>query len=178
MGGSGHGVVFLPAPLGRCWALWTEAGLVRLHPHGALGRARDRETWALAAGVDPGDERPWPRELEAPLRAFASGDPVDPTSIPVVFSGSPYFVAVWRAARRIPRGEVRSYGDVAKMAGAPRAIRAVGTAMAECPIAVVVPCHRVIAAGMKIGGYGGRLDRKKALLGLEGWSLRGEILAR
>jgi methylated-DNA-[protein]-cysteine S-methyltransferase len=178
MGPPGHGITSLPAPLGRCWALWTARGLARFHAHGGIGRAREREAWALAAGVDPQGERPWPRELESLLRAFAEGDAVDPTSVPVELEGAPIFVAMWRAARRIPRGEVRSYGELAAMAGKPRAIRAAATAMARCPSAIVVPCHRVIAAGMKLGGYGGRIDRKKALLALEGWTLRGETLAR
>lgn len=178
MGPSGHGLVDLGGALGRTWALWTEVGLVRLHPHGAIGRAVEREAWALAAGVDPLDERAVPARVVDTLSAFAGGEGVDPISLPVVLSGSPYFVAVYRAARRIPRGDVRSYGEVARMAGSPRAIRAVGTAMASCPLAIVVPCHRVIAGGMQLGGYGSRTSLKKKLLALEGWSVRGETLVR
>ena len=176
VGPAGHGIALLGRPVGRTWALWTERGLVRLAPHGSVGRARRREAWALAAGIDPDAERPVPAHVVDTLAAFSRGEPVDPTTLPVDLHGSRYFVAVWRAARRIPRGEVRSYAEVAAMAGSPRAIRAVGTAMAECPIAIVVPCHRVIAAGMKLGGYGGRLDRKRALLALEGWRVDGDRL--
>jgi methylated-DNA-[protein]-cysteine S-methyltransferase len=69
----------------------------------------------------------------------------------------------------VPWGETVSYGELADMAGAPRAARAVGTAMATCPVSVVIPCHRVIAAGGRIGGYGpGGLDVKRGLLALEG----------
>lgn len=178
MGPAGHGTVVLPSPLGRTWALWTEVGLVRLLPHGRLGRAREREAWALAAGVDPGAERALPAQVLDTLAAFARGEPVDPASLPVALEGPRAFVAIWRAARRIPRGEVRSYGQVAAMAGSPRAIRAVGTAMAQCPLALVVPCHRVIAAGAKLGGYGGRTGTKRALLALEGWHFAGERLLR
>ena len=176
VGPAGHGIIDLGGPVRRTWTLWTETGLVRLMTHGTLGRAREREAWALEAGVDPDAERPVPARIVDVLSAYARGEPVDPTTLPVDLSGSRYFVAVWRAARRVPRGEVRSYAEVAAMAGSPRAIRAVGTAMAECPIAIVVPCHRVIAAGMKIGGYGGRLDRKRALLALEGWRFDADRL--
>ena len=69
--------------------------------------------------------------------------------------------------RRIPPGRVATYGDVAALAGAPRAARAVGTAMRECRDARV-PCHRVIAAGGALGGYGGSLQVKRELLRAEG----------
>lgn len=69
--------------------------------------------------------------------------------------------------RRIPRGRVATYGDVAAMAGQPRAARAVGNIMRECRDASI-PCHRVIAAGGKLGGYGGDLNRKRMLLASEG----------
>jgi methylated-DNA-[protein]-cysteine S-methyltransferase len=64
-------------------------------------------------------------------------------------------------------GETVAYGELAAMAGRPRAARAVGSAMANCPVPILVPCHRVLAAGGAIGGYG-RLDHKRALLALEG----------
>jgi methylated-DNA-[protein]-cysteine S-methyltransferase len=71
--------------------------------------------------------------------------------------------------REVPWGETVSYGELADMAGAPRAARAVGTVMARCPISVIVPCHRVVATGGRIGGYGnGGADIKRALLALEG----------
>jgi len=69
--------------------------------------------------------------------------------------------------RRIPPGRVATYGDVAKLAGRPRAARAVGNIMRECA-AADVPCHRVIAAGGRLGGYGGNLPAKRALLRAEG----------
>lgn len=69
--------------------------------------------------------------------------------------------------RRIPAGRVATYGDVAALAGAPRAHRAVGSVMRDCQDPTV-PCHRVIAAGGALGGYGGWLDRKRILLRAEG----------
>ena len=75
--------------------------------------------------------------------------------------------------REVPWGETVSYGEVADMVGAPRAARAVGTAMAHNPVQILIPCHRVIAAGGRIGGYGrSGVGIKRALLEREGVSLR------
>ncbi len=80
---------------------------------------------------------------------------------------------VWEALRRIPMGQVRSYGEIAQEVGAPRAARAVGTACATNPIPIVVPCHRVVAANGKLGGYSGGLARKRQLLAAEGAKVQG-----
>ncbi len=79
----------------------------------------------------------------------------------------PFFGKVLSVVRRIPPGRVATYGDVAAMAGHPRAARAVGNIMRGCG-RPDVPCHRVIAAGGRLGGYGGGLERKRFLLDLEG----------
>jgi len=76
------------------------------------------------------------------------------------------------AVRRIPAGRVATYGDVAAAAGVPRAARAVGNIMKECS-APGVPCHRVVAAGGRLGGYGGNEGLKRALLGAEGVTVVG-----
>lgn len=75
---------------------------------------------------------------------------------------------VLRQTARIPYGETRSYMEMAKRAGSPRAIRAAGSALGSNPIPIVVPCHRVLRTGGALGGYGGGLDMKQALLQLEG----------
>jgi methylated-DNA-[protein]-cysteine S-methyltransferase len=80
---------------------------------------------------------------------------------------------VLSVVRRIPPGRVATYGDVAARAGQPRAWRAVGNIMRECR-APDVPCHRVIAAGGRLGGYGGNLSLKRALLRAEGVFVEGE----
>lgn len=87
--------------------------------------------------------------------------------LPFSLHGTEFQLAVWNAIRRIPYGEVRSYGEVAWMAGYPRAARAVGTACKKNPLLLIVPCHRVVASE-GLGGYGGRPDIKRALLKLEG----------
>jgi methylated-DNA-[protein]-cysteine S-methyltransferase len=76
--------------------------------------------------------------------------------------------AVLRNTARIPYGEVSTYGDIARRAGSPRASRATGNALGSNPIAIVIPCHRVVRTGGGLGGYGGGLDRKEVLLKLEG----------
>ncbi len=87
--------------------------------------------------------------------------------LPLDLAGTPFQLEVWNALLRIPYGETRSYGQLAVQLGHPGAARAVGTANGSNPVAIVVPCHRVIAAGGGLGGYGGGLDRKRFLLDLE-----------
>jgi methylated-DNA-[protein]-cysteine S-methyltransferase len=81
--------------------------------------------------------------------------------------GTAFQRRVWSALQEIPYGETRSYLDIARSIGSPKAVRAVGGANGRNPIAVVIPCHRVIAADGSLGGYGGGLDRKRLLLDLE-----------
>jgi O-6-methylguanine DNA methyltransferase len=82
--------------------------------------------------------------------------------------GTDFQIACWRALVAIPYGETRSYGDIARAVGKPNAFRAVGMANNRNPIAIVVPCHRVIASDGGLCGYGGGLDVKRKLLELEG----------
>ncbi len=82
-------------------------------------------------------------------------------------SGTPFQLQVWEALRAIPYGQTASYGEIARAVGQPGAARAVGGANNRNPIAIVVPCHRVIGSGGSLTGYGGGLDRKRQLLALE-----------
>jgi methylated-DNA-[protein]-cysteine S-methyltransferase len=82
-------------------------------------------------------------------------------------SGTEFQRRVWNALRTIPYGETRSYGEIADQIGAANAFRAVGLANGRNPIAVIVPCHRVIGANGSLTGFGGGLERKSALLELE-----------
>ena len=88
-------------------------------------------------------------------------------SVPVKPSGTPFEQETWRELQRIPYGDTRTYGDVASAVGRPRAARAVGAANHKNPIPIIIPCHRVVAAGGGLGGYGGGLDLKRRLLALE-----------
>ncbi len=87
--------------------------------------------------------------------------------LPLDLDGTPFQLSVWRALETIPYGETRSYRDVARQVGRPAATRAVGAANGGNPIAIIVPCHRVIASGGTLGGYGGGLPLKRMLLALE-----------
>ena len=87
-------------------------------------------------------------------------------SIPLDATGTPFLLAVWAALRSIPYGEVRTYGEVARMIGRPKAVRAVGCACHANPVIVITPCHRVVAAN-GAGGFGGGLENKRKLLSLE-----------
>ncbi len=82
-------------------------------------------------------------------------------------TGTPFQLSVWRELRAIPYGETASYGEIAAAVGQPGAARAVGGANNHNPIAIVVPCHRVIGASGSLTGYGGGLPRKQQLLALE-----------
>jgi methylated-DNA-[protein]-cysteine S-methyltransferase len=86
---------------------------------------------------------------------------------PLELHGNGFQLRVWQALRAIPYGETVSYGEIAREVGEPGAARAVGTANGANPIAVIVPCHRVIGADGSLTGYGGGLERKRFLLELE-----------
>jgi methylated-DNA-[protein]-cysteine S-methyltransferase len=87
--------------------------------------------------------------------------------IPLAPAGTPFELAVWAALREIPYGETVSYGELAARIGRPDAARAVGAANGRNPIAVIIPCHRVIGADGSLTGYGGGIERKRMLLELE-----------
>ncbi len=87
--------------------------------------------------------------------------------LPLHMRGTPFQLRVWAALLRIPYGETRTYGALAAQLDCPGAARAVGAANGANPLSIVVPCHRVIAAGGGLGGYGGGLERKRFLLDLE-----------
>jgi len=106
----------------------------------------------------------------APLPAVAAqlADRRQRFDLPLAPAGSDFERRVWRVLERVPWGETRSYGDLARAAGSPGAARAIGGAMHRNPIAVVVPCHRIVGADGSLTGYGAGLERKRALLELEG----------
>jgi methylated-DNA-[protein]-cysteine S-methyltransferase len=81
---------------------------------------------------------------------------------------TPFARRVYAAVARIPYGQVRTYGEIAEAAGRPGAARAVGRLMSRNPVCIAIPCHRVVAAGGKLGGFGGHPERKRSLLRLEG----------
>jgi methylated-DNA-[protein]-cysteine S-methyltransferase len=91
---------------------------------------------------------------------------------PLDLRGTEFQKRCWRALLEIPYGETRAYAEIARAVGCPQGFRAVGMANHDNPVAVVVPCHRVLASNGTLGGYGGGLELKRKLLELEGVSLR------
>ena len=118
----------------------------------------DRADWEL-------DDRAFPDAVEQ-LEAYFAGELHD-FDLRLEIHGTDFQKRVWNALRTIPYGETRSYGEIAQQIGAPTAFRAVGLANGHNPIAVIVPCHRVIGANGSLTGFGGGLERKSALLDLE-----------
>ena len=94
--------------------------------------------------------------------------PASAPELPIDVRGTAFQEAVWRELRKIPAGETRSYAQIAAAVGQPGAVRAVGTANGANPVAVLVPCHRVIRSDGTLGGYAGGLERKRKLLEVEG----------
>ncbi|MFO0693269.1 MAG: methylated-DNA--[protein]-cysteine S-methyltransferase [Polyangiales bacterium] len=118
-----------------------------------------------------------PAWLSEPLGAYLRGEKVDLSRIPLDLGGTAFQRRVWEALQRIPWGRVASYAHVASEVGSPRGMRAVGMANARNPVPLLVPCHRVIESSGGLGGYSGGLDKKIALLALEGVTVeKGHVL--
>ena len=100
------------------------------------------------------------------LREYAEGSR-STFSFPVEPEGSAFHRSVWRELQRIPYGRTATYGEIARKLGNPNGAQAVGQANHHNPVPIVIPCHRVVAAGGKLGGYGGGVDLKRRLLALE-----------
>jgi methylated-DNA-[protein]-cysteine S-methyltransferase len=116
---------------------------------------------------DPDTSDPVLSELARELRAYFAGE-LRRFEVPLDMQGTDFQKRVWQQLLTIPFGETRSYMQIAAAIGAEHAVRAVGAANGANPIAIVVPCHRVIGSSGKLTGYGGGLPLKKRLLELEG----------
>lgn len=171
----GQGTAVLDAPeVGPLWIAWVEEGIAMLR-FGEHGPPEEEQKRWLPADAWPISAAPLPPRIADVLRRYFAGEPIDPAvELPVRISGTKFQRRVWLALRKVPRGKVRSYGGLAQDVGSPRAMRAIGTAMAQNPIAIVVPCHRVVGTGMSLGGFSGGLPRKRALLELEGVKVEGD----
>jgi len=135
------------------------------------GPTREKALTALDGGLQAGavEDHAAFGDLPARLVRYFAGEIADFSDVKIDTARRGRFhSAALLAAQTIPRGTVVSYGELARMAGNPRAARAAGTAMATNTMPIIVPCHRVIAAGGKIGGFGPGLEWKRDLLRLEG----------
>lgn len=101
------------------------------------------------------------------LNRYLNGEPVC-FSVPLEVAGTPFQQRVWQALRQVPYGQTCTYGDIANALDNPKAVRAVGAANGKNPVAIIVPCHRIIGANKTLTGYAGGLWRKQYLLELEG----------
>ncbi|MEZ7847437.1 MAG: methylated-DNA--[protein]-cysteine S-methyltransferase [Polaromonas sp.] len=161
----------------RCPSPWGDLTLVA-SPNGLVGAWFQNQRHlpqALTAQL-AGHNALWPEQATHPileeavkqLTAYFAGHrsgfelPLD------LSAGSPFQQAVWQALLSIPRGSTTSYGALSSAIGRPSAVRAVGGAIGRNPLSIVVPCHRVIGSSGALTGYAGGLDRKIALLQLEG----------
>ncbi len=163
-GGRGETIRYamLDTPLGQMLVAATGKGICRL--------TFDEDVAALKRRFPNAEIKP----ADTAMASLISGvlqaieTPAAAQDLPIDVAGTAFQEAVWRELRKIPAGETRSYADIAAAIGDPKATRAVGTANGSNPVAVLVPCHRVIRSDGTLGGYAGGLDRKRKLLAAEG----------
>ena len=146
------------SPVGRLLMAGDAAGLRIIGFPTGKGRRTPEPDWRQ-------DDAPF-REAVRQLEAYFAGELTD-FRLELAPQGTPFQLEVWRALRDIPYGETRSYGELARDIGRPKASRAVGAANGSNPLPIVVPCHRVIGSSGKLTGFGGGLEAKAILLSLE-----------
>ncbi|HEY6259696.1 MAG TPA: methylated-DNA--[protein]-cysteine S-methyltransferase [Xanthobacteraceae bacterium] len=156
--------------IGACGVAWSEHGLTRLRlPESDRGATEKRLKARAAKACEappPGIDR-----LIADVQSYMSGRCTDFSSVVLDLTGVDAFERqVYAAARRIPWGRTTSYGELARQIEAPEAARAVGRALSCNPVPIIVPCHRILAKGHRIGGFSapGGAFTKQNLLALEG----------
>jgi methylated-DNA-[protein]-cysteine S-methyltransferase len=156
----------IASPVGPLLLAVSARGLVALHFDTGQSppRANKAQRWLQL----PDKIAAYAAELEqyfaGQLRTF---------TLPLDLRGTEFQKNCWHALLQIPYGETRSYADIARSVGKPSAFRAVGMANHDNPVAIMVPCHRVVTSDGKLGGYGGGLATKEKLLKLEGARVRG-----
>lgn len=171
-GGRGATIRFavVESPLGPLLVAATDKGICRLtfdEDETALRRRFPQATIVA-------DDGAMAALVEEVLRAVTT--PAAMPDLPLDVAGTAFQQAVWAELRKIPPGETRSYRDIAVAVGQPGAVRAVGTANGSNPVAILVPCHRVIRADGSLGGYAGGLERKRKLLDAETEGRQGSLL--
>ena len=171
------GYALFDTAIGRCALVW-RGGLVigAALPDSSDDRARLSLARRFPGAVEA-QPPPFAARAVARVQALLSGERTDLGDIPVdLGAGSDFERSVWEAVRRIPCGEVRSYGDIAREIGAPQAAQAVGIALGRNPVPIIVPCHRILAADGKSGGFSapGGVATKFRILEIEGAKRPGE----
>ncbi len=173
------GYALFATAIGTCGIAWSPAGIVALQ----LPEATEAATLArLKASCPDAVEVPPPDAVRAAIAgvvALLDGAPRDLRDVVLDLRGTPPFHRdVYALARTIPPGETLTYGEVARRLGDPDAARAVGQALGRNPVAIIVPCHRVVAAGGALGGFsaGGGAATKRRILAIEGASGHAPML--
>jgi methylated-DNA-[protein]-cysteine S-methyltransferase len=151
---------FIETPVGKLKLVASDHGLV------AVLWENDRPSRVRLSELVENDEHPVLVQTERQLREYFSGKR-KAFSVALDMRGTHFQKDVWEALLVIPFGETKSYGQLAKQLGNPRATRAVGAANGRNPISIIVPCHRVIGSSGKLTGFAGGLDVKAHLLSLE-----------
>ena len=161
---------FIDSPVGKLKLVASREGLVAIfwkreapsHAELELGEMRNEDRYPILL------------ETERQLKEYFAGKRRE-FSMRLDMRGTPFQKDVWEALLGIPYGETRSYGQIAQKIGRPSASRAVGAANGQNPIPIVVPCHRVIGSTGKLTGFGGGLDMKAKLLGIESPEEAGQL---
>lgn len=167
-----HSYFVFETAAGFCAIAWSEAGIARFHLPSSTAEATERSLHRRLADAEaatpPADVM---AVVEAAKRYFA-GEQVDFANVPLDLGAQDeFFMKIYAAARRIGWGQTTTYGSLARELGAgPEAARDVGQAMARNPVPLIIPCHRVLAAGGKIGGFSapGGSTAKQRMLEMEG----------
>jgi methylated-DNA-[protein]-cysteine S-methyltransferase len=157
---------------GFCGIAWSDAGITRFQLPARSAEGTERMMRRRAPGAEPGVPTPMVGEAVASVRRYFEGNETDFAQLALDLDGQDeFFKRVYAAARRIKWGHTTTYGALAtELGGGPETARDVGQAMASNPIPLIIPCHRVLAAGGKIGGFSapGGAATKIRMLGLEG----------
>jgi len=164
--------------IGPCGVAWTPRGLCAVQLPEADRARTERRLAAKAASAGAAEPPPWVAALVADIARYLAGEPVDFAAVAVDLSGlDPYRQKLYAAMRSLSWGRTTTYGELAQKLGATgwEGARDVGEAMGRNPVPVVIPCHRVLAAGGKLGGFSahGGAATKAKLLALEGVHVDG-----
>jgi len=152
----------ISSPVGPLLLAVSERGLVALE----FGRGKIAAGWVESEEKTAACARQLEEYFAGRRRRF---------DLPLDLRGTDFRKSCWRELLKIPYGETRSYADIARAIGKPAAVRAVGLANGQNPVAIIVPCHRVIGSDGSLTGYGGGLEAKRRLLELEG-GLSGSLV--
>jgi methylated-DNA-[protein]-cysteine S-methyltransferase len=151
---------YVESPIGKLLLCTDGEALIGLYMDGPSDSPSELDQWTYDPSAGPLPE------VARQLDEYFKGDRRE-FDLPIRMHGTAFQQRVWRGLMEIPYGETRSYGEQAKRIGNPNASRAVGLANGRNPIAIVVPCHRVIGADGSLTGFGGGLERKRWLLAHE-----------